>query len=571
MLALLALLAILALVGAACKGGGIEQGQGNDSETAPTATATATATAAQAQTPNPPPAIPSTPPTPSPVPTSAIENAVVPEPEASPSPSPTPAAPPSPSPTQVPISVATTQSSLEAVDCPSGVAAEQVTCSVATLPLDATNPIPGEVVKLFTAFVDNGDPSDAGPVVFLQGGPGVGSIQNAQNFVGGAHDVLFVDQRGTGYSEPKLDCPELDDQWQARHSDDDTIRISDQDQIIAAYQSCRDRLSDQGISFEHFHTTAAATDIELLRQLLGFEQWSLWGISYGTRVGLTVMRDHPAGVRSAVLDSVVPFEVDFFATIPEHGWRAILALDAACDATECANDHGDFVDNLSAVVIDLNAEPVVVTASRSGSNEQFPFRVDGDQMLDFVFTQLYSTRAIRSLPRQVARAEFGGIEELVASYMTRRDPNSFDLSAGLYYTTWCREEFPFYDSTADDALLEELEPLLQDSADEAFSSDGIDELCAIFEVPPSPVIDNEPLLSEIPTLVFAGVFDPITPPAWSKQVADALVNATYVEMPDHGHGMATTCPANLRLAFFIDPLASLDTACAQATAGPVFE
>ena len=423
------------------------------------------------------------------------------------------------------------------------------------------------------ALVDNGDPNGIGPVVFLQGGPGVGAITQAPRFVGAAHDLLFVDQRGTGYSAPKLDCPEVDALWEAQHSDDVAVRLPDDSgaTLHAAYGECATRLRAEGIEFEDFNTTTAAVDIELLRQLFGYDQWSLWGISYGTRLGLTIMRDHPAGVRAAVLDSIVPFEVDFFATIPENAFRAIRALDVACEADSCVDDHGDFLDNLSALVLRLNDEPVVVTATRPGSGTTFPFRVDGQELINMVFTQLYSTRSLRSLPRQIARADFGGLDEMVATYVSRRDPTQLDLSIGLYYTTWCREEFPFYDETVDDALLDELEPLFGDAAADSLSSDGVDTLCAIFSVEPGATLDDEPLVSDIPTLVFAGAFDPITPPDWSQQVAAALLDVTYVEMPDHGHGMATPCPTRIRVAFLIDPSAPPDTTCVAEAMPPDFE
>ena len=462
-------------------------------------------------------------------------------------------------------------SSLQPVDCPADVSADQVSCSIAVLPLNIYVPVAGENVELMVAFVDNGDPNGVGPVAFLQGGPGVGSVTAARNFVGATHDVLFVDQRGTGYSTPKLNCPEVDDLWLAHYTDDPAVRISDDESMVtASYQACATRLMAGGINFDHFNTTAAAADVELLRQLFGYDEWSIWGISYGTRLGLTIMRDHPNGVRSAVLDSIVPFEVDFFAAIPGNGIRSMTALDQACDDDRCAADHGDFLDNLSALVLELSQNPVVVSATRPGSGDRFPFRVDGETLIDLVFTQLYSTGSLRALPRQIARADAGGLSEIVATFMTRRDPNAFDLSIGLYYTTWCREELPFYDDSGDDELLRSLEPRFGDAVAGALSSDGVQQLCDFFMVAPSAPLDDEPLESPIPTLVFAGAFDPITPPAWSKQVADALTNSTYVELADHGHGMATSCPANIRLAFLIDPSALVDTTCADDTGAPDF-
>ena len=499
-----------------------------------------------------------------------------------PTPRPTATMPPTPTPTPTPIPTPTVppaerldaafaMSSLDESECPREAKAAGVTCYVARVPLRAEEPDPAEMVELAVAFVDNGDPSGIGPVIFLQGGPGIGSVGLAPDFVGAAHDLMLFDQRGAGLSVPKLDCVESDELWLPNHTDDDSRRIDpDAEETYDALAECRDRLVAEGVDLDAFHTTAVAADIELLRRLFAFDQWSIWGISYGTRVGLTVLRDYPEGVRAAVLDSVLPFEVDFFATIPVNGLRAIEALDAACDADQCATDHGDFLAALAALARQVEADPIAVEVTRPVSGTTYPFRVDGAELIDIVFGQLYSTRALPSLPRQVARAESGGFEELVRAYVSNRDPEGFDLAEGLYYTTWCREEFPFHDSTLDDPTLARGAEQFGDGFARSLSSDGIERICEIFDVAPGPVVEDQSLSSDVPTLFFAGAFDPITPPSWTRQVADSFSASVFVELADHGHGMSTRCPALIRRAFLIDPAAELDVSCAAEAIGPDF-
>ncbi|KAG1647663.1 hypothetical protein GQR58_030425 [Nymphon striatum] len=502
---------------------------------------------------------------PVPVPSPTSVPAPTPQPTATPVPTPQPTATPVPTPTPVPpadlIDAALAHSQLTETTCPAATASAEVTCFRAELPVRLEQPDDGETVDLLIARVDNGDPFDVGPVMFFQGGPGIGSVPLASRYVGFGYDLIFFDQRGTGESTPKLDCPEVDLLWQAERTDDDSERVDDEP-VFDAYDACADRLRASGIDFDAFNTSAVAGDAELIRRLFEIERWSVWGISYGTRVALTVMRDHPEGVRAAVLDSVVPFEADFFGTIPEHALRSFAALDGACDETACATDHGDLLGNLEALATQLEETPVVVTVTRPVSQTTFDYRVTGGDLLDLVFVQLYSTQALTAVPRQVGRAEFGGIEELVSGYVQRRDPDRLDLAIGLYYTTWCREEFPFHDPTTDDDVMVDGAERFGAGFDDAFGTESIERLCRTFAVDSAPAVDDEPLTSEIPTVVFAGAFDPITPPAWSRSVADGLANATYVEMPNHGHGMSTRCPAQLQLDFLIDPTAELDLACA---------
>ncbi|MDH3296355.1 MAG: alpha/beta hydrolase, partial [Acidimicrobiia bacterium] len=97
-------------------------------------------------------------------------------------------------------------------------------------------------------------------------------------------------------------------------------------------------------------------------------------------------------------------------------------------------------------------------------------------------------------------------------------------------------------------------------------------ICQAWDLPPQPPAADHVVRSDIPTLVMAGSFDPITPPSWSRATADNLVNSTYVEFPGHGHsiGSANPCAAQLEAAFLDDPAARLDTGCVATTPGPSF-
>lgn len=488
-------------------------------------------------------------------------------------PTPGPTAAPTTAPTPVPIGelmdAAYLASRLDATTCPSSFDAS-VDCSTATLPLRHASPDDGERVEVAVAYVDNGDPLGIGPVVFFQGGPGFGGTPRASSYVGADFDVLFFDPRGTGRSHPKLDCPEVDELWALERTDDEAQRIDDE-VTHAAYERCAERLRGGGIDLDAFHTDAVAADAELLRRLFGFDEWSVWGISYGARVALTAMRDHPEAIRAAVLDSVVPFEVDFFATLTANGLRAFEALDAACDVTSCVDRHGDFGTALAELARRLEQEPTVIDVERPSGGGTLAYRVDGGELLGLVFGQLYSTRDLVSLPRQVTRADFGGLNEIVNAYVRRRDPARVDLALAAYYTTWCREEQPFHDPAVDDVALAELAETYGVDVDDALGVDAIGRLCGYFDVEPAPPVVDQPLDSDIPTIVFAGAFDPITPPEWSRQVADRLPNGIYVEMPNHGHGMTTACPHGLQRQFLQRPAEPLDLTCVDETGGPAFD
>ncbi len=80
------------------------------------------------------------------------------------------------------------------------------------------------------------------------------------------------------------------------------------EQVIA---ECQSALEAQGVRREAYNTAASASDIEALREVLGYEQWSFFALSYGTRLALTYARDYPERVQSMVLDSPLPHGVQF--------------------------------------------------------------------------------------------------------------------------------------------------------------------------------------------------------------------------------------------------------------------
>ena len=70
-----------------------------------------------------------------------------------------------------------------------------------------------------------------------------------------------------------------------------------------------------------------------IRAALGYGTLNLIGVSYGTRLALTVMRDFPKVVRSVVLDSVVPLEASRFEDVPKDYDARLTALFENCAAS----------------------------------------------------------------------------------------------------------------------------------------------------------------------------------------------------------------------------------------------
>ena len=128
---------------------------------------------------------------------------------------------------------------------------------------------------------------------------------------------------------------------------------------VAATRKCRRQLVARGIDIAAYNTTENAAGFADLRRALGYDRWNVFGVSYGTYLALTVMRDHPEGIRSVILDSTVPPSA---VSLPEFwpnardGFQNILR---ACKAqARCRSSFPRLERTFTKLVRRLESDPV---------------------------------------------------------------------------------------------------------------------------------------------------------------------------------------------------------------------
>lgn len=222
-------------------------------------------------------------------------------------------------------------------------------------------------IRLHVAILRSGAEEPApDPLIYLSGGPGSFALEWLYYDAGTYHDILekrdviVFDQRGNGYSEPSLDCPEVSEAFQQTLKQDlgDGAWVQSK---IAANLACHERLIREGIDLTAYNSAASAADVNDLRVALGYEQINLLGLSYGTRLALTVMRDFPEIVRSSVLDSPVPIQMDLLTAQGPHFNAALEYLFERCAMMEdCQKAFPELQGDLDTLIQRLDDEPVVV-------------------------------------------------------------------------------------------------------------------------------------------------------------------------------------------------------------------
>ena len=426
-------------------------------------------------------------------------------------------------------------------------------------------------VAVFRSISQNKFPD---PIFYLEGGPGGKSLDSIQyaytNLVApyvSNRDFIIFDQRGVGYSEPALDCPELLE-LELALLDDDISEEESNRVYLDTLGDCRSRLDGAGVDLASYNSFENAADIEDIRQVLGYDRINLYGISYGTRLALTMMRDYPDAIRSVILDSPVPVQGDLQADIPGHidgAFRQFFdgcASDRACQAA-----YPELEDDFYALVERLDARPALFPVTYFFTGDRYNVLFSGEDLINILFQSLYSDEIFPLMPRVIDDAGQENYDLLSQIYANFLINNEF-ISFGMYYSVNCQEEFAF--SNRDRVAAESAAyPGLVDYLDDWPTTFAA---CDIWDVGVADSIENRPVTSDIPTLIMAGQYDPITPDRWARLVEADLERDTYLLFPAVGHGVTTSdnCAAGIADAFFDDPISAVDLSCAELVAPPRF-
>lgn len=397
------------------------------------------------------------------------------------------------------------------------------------------------------------------PVLFVAGGPGQSATglaaPLAAQFAGlrNRRDLVFVDQRGTGRSAP-LNCP--DDNGRAVGKPlADQLAIGAQ---IRSLDRCRAALEQLPYGdLRRFTTAIAAADLEAVRIDLGAERIDLIGASYGTRVVLEYLRRFPQYVRRAVLDGVVPPDMNLPLSFARDAGAALERVFADCERdADCAGRYPDLRDRWRRLMA-ADAHPVTVAHPVTGIEERIEFTPA--ILANLVRSALYSPVLASALPAAIAAAGDGRMAPLLAL-----TAGGGELAHGMHFSVICAEDMG-RPEPAGSASVNEFERGML----------GLyRQVCARWPAlkPPAEFYAMPP--AGAPTLVLSGGLDPVTGPRHGRRVAQALGDrALYIEAGNLGHGvMMTPCGRELVNAFVTaaDDAAAgkIDRGCAAAIPRP---
>ncbi len=472
----------------------------------------------------------------------------------------------------------------------------QLECGTYSMPLDRTGKLSGT-----TTVRAIRQPAVEGPrmgtMFVIAGGPGQSSLAMlglVNSLFAGAnrYDIIAVDQRGSGTSEPLL-CPRLElgsFKWNGADPSTD-----------GPFTDCSVAL---GAPRAAYNTAEAVEDLEAIRSDLAIENATFFGVSYGTKVALAYAKAHPSRTKSLLLDSVLPtdmpdaFDVDNLAALRE-------SLKRICAAKRCNGIGSAPIDNTAKLAARLLKRPIP-TYTVSPTGKLSLAEIDADALYAITFTAdldpwIYSqlpgtlssalsgntaqlqrlfavitgstaaTDSLRSAKRTARLAKQRKPRKLTPSKLRRGDRvrgrEMIDVSGfsnTMFYATTCADFAPPWqrseavagrqaaiDAGAAAIPAASLRPFPRTTV----SANSTSAACRGWQQDPDlPAIGQGPL-PEIPTLALAGALDVRTPTSWARKGVAGDSLAQQVSIPNVGHSTIGTdlsgCALSLATRFLI--------------------
>lgn len=385
------------------------------------------------------------------------------------------------------------------------------------------------------------------PVIMLAGGPGQSAVES---YIGVAsafrkilrnRDVILVDQRGTGKSNP-LKC-EFDESLQEK-------LLGDPELIYPELEKCVENL-DADTRF--YTTTESIKDLEEVRQAMKIEKWNLIGISYGSRKALTYMKLFPDAIRSVIIDGVVPQQEPLAASHEQNLINALRKQFEQCqEQPACQEAFGDVEKQMWELLARVEQEEPVIRLQNFNTGEYEELTLNKDSVAMAIRMFSYSASSMNLLPLMINKANNGQLETIASqanmiNNMMQQNMTNVELSI------LCAEDMPFYPEFTDQ------------NGPTLFGSDFLEKTKKTCDYWPHIRADasfKDPVKSDIPVLLLSGELDPVTPPEFAEIAMQTLTKSQHLIAKGQGHNVFPMgCIPDIITAFFKDPEKELDTEC----------
>ena len=396
------------------------------------------------------------------------------------------------------------------------------------------------------------------PLFYIPGGPGSSATEDAPYIaaeftkVREKRDLVFLDQRGTGGSNP-LNCTffnPADAQSYLEHWNP-----------LEDVKKCRDEL-EKIADLRLYTTTIAMDDLDEVRAGLGYAKINIFGGSYGTRATQEYLRRHGKNARAVILHGVSLPNQFMPRDFPQDNERALNGVIDECLADEaCRTAFPDLKAEAKAVLEKLKSGRVETEVKNPADGKRVRVQLSRDLAAEAFRYMLYSTGGASRLPLIMHTAAQGNFSPLADAALYFRRNLVGTGATGLYLSITCAEDLPWIkpgegERDAEKTFLGGYRLRQQREA------------CALWRRGEIPKDYSQPVRSNVPALILTGQWDPVTPPVYGDMAAKNLPNSLHIVIQSGGHGFGgldgVNCINDL-MAEFIEQASvkKLDTSCVQ--------
>lgn len=433
----------------------------------------------------------------------------------------------------------------------------QIECFTLAVP-ESRRQANGRTLHLAVVVVRAATPSQT-PLVMLHGGPGGNGIQTylaaARTDLARNRDYIVYDQRGAGYSEPKL-CPDFG----AGRDSTRRLRTLEMREAIwdAEERACVAWLKDNGVDRSAYNTVESAADMIDLRKALGYSSWNVYGGSYGARLAQEAMRQDSSAIRSVILESPVTRGPAFEVEMGMSAQRAVERVWADCGAqSACHAAFPEIGAEFLHVYDELTKAPLPVLF---GGPSALPdsLWLDGAKLVSLIRDQILGRPGrLSRLPQLVHELRSGDRSAAARTIMAFDTAGAAANPRGngqvLVHLVNCADEYSAATLKRRDSVNALVHP--------AFRRKELEE-CPLWQTRFSDAGRQQYVRSDLPVLILTGRYDDRTPTDHARRIASVLGNARLYEFPNEGHGARPVGCHMAILAAFLDHPSNLpDTSC----------
>jgi len=430
-------------------------------------------------------------------------------------------------------------------------------CGTLIVPEDRLTGTGRTIPVRFVVIPATGPDKAPDPVVYFAGGPGDSAVNDIPSeltvlqSLNVHRDVVFIEQRGTGQSNP-LNCPVF------------AGSLADQPAMRASIQSCLAHLHGD----LRFYTTAMYVDD--VNQLLGdlhYAKVNLMGISYGTAVEQVFLLRHPERVRTMTMQSGTPLNIPLWEREPGNSQLALDYVFARCQADPgCHQAFPHLAADWAALWASVGKAPWVIPAAQSPTRTTQRF--DQDALANAIYQALYGYDQ-GLIPIAVHTLATATNKAAALAALIRASQASGQLSPGtssgvnqmMLYEIECAEPWSLFQPAA----------LSDQRASFAYQTDlesaqFMQFICPLMPKSAAAVGQQQLSVSTVPVLAFNGAADPNDQPRNWDGAQAFFPDSRDITLPGQGHDVNSfswaTCADPLTQTFIEQAnVAHLETSC----------